>query len=239
MKLGDVINKDIFKELSVKKDVFFSIKELLRKYNLSYSKFNSIVSHLGLNLPSNIYTDLPVDLFNKINSSLENLNIKHDKTVNHKFNEENTDTKKEYITIKFGEHKGRKLRYVEDHFPEYIEDCKSKDNHWILEGEVYDPNTEFIKETKDFEEDVDTKEFANNLIITDVGGEKVIESNKIERKSNSYLERDEIKQIQEHYFRMPFSSFDLFKKLVTSKNIKIKNSELRSYFEEIINKKLP
>ena len=147
-------------------------------------------------------------------------------------NEENIATKTKNITIKFGEHKGKKLRYVEDYFPSYIENCKGNGLQWILEGKVYDPKTKFS------ENDVCDRESANNIIITNVIEIKVIENKKIEKKSNSYLKRDEIKQIQEHFSRTPFSSFDIFKKLITLKKIKIKNSELRSHFEAIINEKL-
>lgn len=231
MKLGDLIDENVFKDLSVKKDLILSIKELLRKHNLSYSKFNSRVSHLDLNLPTNINKDLPIDLFNKINSFLENSKSNY-KTINNRLFEENTETIPKFITIKFGEHKGRKLRYVEDHFPSYIENCKTKGFHWILEGKVCNPNTEINNK------DVNVKGSANKIILANVTDEKVIENNESEEKSNLYLGRDEIKQIQEHFSRTPFSAFDLFKKLIKLKKHKIKNSELRSHFEVIINKKL-
>jgi len=173
-----------------------------------------------------------------IEKSIDNLNNSQKVTKNHELNRDSINTKTEYITLKFGEHKGRKLRYVKDHFPEYIEECINKNNHWILEGKESESNKEVIEETKVLEEDMEAKELADNLIITNVGEEKVNESKKIKKKYNTYLKREEIQQIQEHYFQMPFSAFDLFKKLIIAKNIKIKNSELRSYFDEIINKEL-
>ena len=71
MKLGDFINKDIFKKLSVKKNISHSIQTLLRKHNLSYEKFTYEITDLNIDLPSNIYSELPTDIFNKITIHLE------------------------------------------------------------------------------------------------------------------------------------------------------------------------
>lgn len=80
MKIGDLINREIFTKLSVNKksnkknspsSTSLSIQTLLRTYNLSYERFISEIRNLNIDLPSNIYSDLPSDIFNKIAIHLE------------------------------------------------------------------------------------------------------------------------------------------------------------------------
>ena len=70
MKLGDFINKEILEKLSTKKEskssTSLSIQNILRTHNLSYKKFKSEIRNLNVDLPSNIYSELPAALFNKI-----------------------------------------------------------------------------------------------------------------------------------------------------------------------------
>ena len=68
MKLGDFFkNKDILNNTK-------SIDSLLKKYNLSYNKFEFIVEDLNWGIPKNILSNLPDDLFNKLNNFLESYN---------------------------------------------------------------------------------------------------------------------------------------------------------------------
>ena len=80
MKLGDFINKEIIDKLSAEKkstkknapsSPSLSIQTLLRTHNLSYEKFTSEITDLNIDLPSNIYSELPTDIFNKITIHLE------------------------------------------------------------------------------------------------------------------------------------------------------------------------
>ena len=63
------------KKLSTKKNSpsssSLSIQTLLRTHNLNYKKFKSEISKLNIDLPGNIYSELPADLFNKITIFLE------------------------------------------------------------------------------------------------------------------------------------------------------------------------
>jgi len=83
MKLGDFINKEIFAKLSAKKkstkknspsSTSLSIQTLLITHSLSYKKFKSAIRKLNIDLPNNIYSELPTDLFNKITILLEESN---------------------------------------------------------------------------------------------------------------------------------------------------------------------
>lgn len=83
MKIGDFINKEMFTKLSVNKkstkknslsSTSLSIQTLLRTYNLSYERFTSEIRNLNIDLPNNIYSELPNDIFNKITIHLEEIN---------------------------------------------------------------------------------------------------------------------------------------------------------------------
>ena len=71
MKLGDLINKEIFKDVSYVKNQPKSIQTLLKKHNLNFDEFQHLIKSLNIHISNNIYKIIPDNIYQKISNYLE------------------------------------------------------------------------------------------------------------------------------------------------------------------------
>ena len=88
MKIGDLINKEIFKDVSYVKNQPKSIETLLKKYNLNYDEFKYIIRSLNIDISNNIFKIIPENIYQKISNFLEKNEEKKGLVLNEKPSDE-------------------------------------------------------------------------------------------------------------------------------------------------------
>ena len=88
MKLGDLINKEIFKDISYVKNQPKSIETLLKKHNLNFDEFKSIIRSLNIHISNNIFKIIPENIYQKISNFLEKNEEKKGLILNEKLSDE-------------------------------------------------------------------------------------------------------------------------------------------------------
>lgn len=88
MKLGDLINKEIFKDISYVKNQPKSIETLLKKHNLNFDEFKFIIRSLNIHISNNIFKIIPENIYQKISNFLEKNEDKKGLVLNEKISDE-------------------------------------------------------------------------------------------------------------------------------------------------------
>jgi len=88
MKLGDLINKEIFKDISYVKNQPKSIETLLKKHNLNFDEFKFIIRSLNIHISNNIFKIIPENIYQKISNFLEKNEEKKGLVLNEKLSDE-------------------------------------------------------------------------------------------------------------------------------------------------------